>query len=113
MQKILSLQKILPFLGGLLQTELSVFTLQIGAIKAFCKNDSDEYFDDSNFQRLQSERAFYAHELIAGCAAPQFGYRRYHARITEISSDIKLPLSAKLLSAVRINNLFLENYCVT
>lgn len=75
--------------------------------------NSDEYFDGSNFQRLQSERAFSAHELIAGCVTLQSGYRRYRARITEISSDIKLPLSAKLLSAVRIDSLFLENYLVT
>jgi len=65
------------------------------------------------FRRLQSARAFSAHELIAGCAARQSGYRCYRARITEISSDIKLPLSAKLLAAVRIDSLFLENYLVT
>lgn len=60
--------------------------------KSFYKCDSDEYFDGGNFQGFQSERAFSAHELIADCPAPQFGYRRYRARITEISSDIKLPL---------------------
>lgn len=50
---------------------------------------ADEYFDGGNFQRLQSARAFSAHELIAGCAAAarQSGYRRrYRVRITEISS---------------------------
>lgn len=77
------------------------------------KRDVDEYFDGGNFQGLQSARAFSVHELIAGCAARQSGYRRYRVRITEISSDIKLPLSAKLLAAVRIDSLFLENYLVT
>jgi len=38
--------------------------------KNFYKCDSDEYFDGGNFQGFQSERAFSAHELIAGCPAP-------------------------------------------